>query len=202
MFLVGLTGGIASGKSTISSMLEKLGAEIIDADQIAIEVIEPGTAGFEQVVATFGKAIIQADGSISRLALGELVFGDQAQMHSLQNILRSLRKQRVMQRLAESRSYIVVYVEPLLVEINANYSFDMIITVESGLETQIQRLIDSRHMTRRQAMSLVLSQATEAQRVAKADVCLDGSLPLSELKAEVLKLWASINLQASKMEMI
>jgi dephospho-CoA kinase len=202
MFLVGLTGGIASGKSAVSSMLEKLGAEIIDADQIAIEVIEPGTAGFEQVVATFGKAIIQADGSISRLALGELVFGDQAQMHSLQNILRPLRKQRIMQRLAESRSYIVVYVEPLLVEINANYSFDMIITVESGLETQIQRLIDSRHMTRSQAMSRVLSQATEAQRVAKADVCLDGSLPLSELEAEVSKLWASINLQASKMEMI
>jgi dephospho-CoA kinase len=202
MFLVGLTGGIASGKSTISSMLEKLGAEIIDADQIAIEVIEPGTAGFEQVVATFGKAIIQADGSISRLALGELVFGNQAQMHSLQNILRPLRKQRIMQRLAESRSYIVVYVEPLLVEINANYSFDMIITVESGLETQIQRLIDSRHMTRSQAMSRVLSQATEAHRVAKADVCLDGSLPLSELETEVSKLWASINLQASKMEMV
>jgi dephospho-CoA kinase len=107
-----------------------------------------------------------------------------------------------MQRLAESRSYIVVYVEPLLVEINANYSFDMIITVESGLETQIQRLIDSRHMTRSQAMSRVLAQATKAQRVARADVCLDGSLPLSELEAEVSKLWESINLRASKMEMI
>jgi len=202
MFLVGLTGGIASGKSTISSMLEKLGAEIIDADQIAIKVIEPGTLGFKQVIANFGKEIIQSDGLISRTALGELVFGNQSQMLLLKNILYPLIKEQTAQRIADSKNYVVVYVAPPLVETNMDYPFDMIVTVESGLETQIQRLIDSRHMTRSQAMSRVLAQATKAQRVARANVCLDGSLPLSELEAEVSKLWESINLRASKMEMI
>jgi dephospho-CoA kinase len=196
MFLVGLTGGIASGKSTISNMLERLGAEVIDADLVAREVVAPGTEGLKQVVATFGEKILNADGTLSREALAEQIFSDPKQRHALDSILHPLIRERTMQHIAASRSAVVVYVVPLLVEANVDYPFDMVITIEAGTETQVKRLVESRGLSRDQALSRVSAQANEAQRVARADVRLDGSLPLPQLEAEVSKLWESIKLQA------
>jgi dephospho-CoA kinase len=196
MFLVGLTGGIASGKSTVSAMLEHLGAEVIDADLVSREVVEPGTRGFSEVVDAFGRGILQSDGALSRAALAQLVFADSAQRKKLESILHPLIKERTMQRIAQSKNSVVVYVVPLLVEANVDYPFDLVVSVESGIETQIQRLIDTRDLTREEAVERIAAQATEAQRVARADVRLDGSLTLIELEAQVSKLWKSILQQA------
>jgi dephospho-CoA kinase len=189
MFLVGLTGGIASGKSTISTMLAKLGAEVIDADVVAREVVEPGTQGLKEVIAEFGEEIIQPDGSLSRAALAEQVFADLAKRTKLEAILHPLIKQRTMQLIAQSKKSIVVYVVPLLVEAKVDYPFDLVITVESGVANQMQRLKDSRGLTEGEAQSRIHAQASEIQRVARADIRLDGSVSLSELEAEVSKLW-------------
>jgi dephospho-CoA kinase len=189
MFLVGLTGGIASGKSTISTMLAKLGAEVIDADVVAREVVEPGTPGIKEVIAEFGEEIIQPDGSLSRAALAEQVFADLAKRTKLEAILHPLIKQRTMQLIAQSKKSIVVYVVPLLVEAKVDYPFDLVITVESGVANQMQRLKDSRGLTEGEAQSRIHAQASEIQRVARADIRLDGSVSLSELEAEVSKLW-------------
>ena len=198
MFLVGLTGGIASGKSTVSAMLERLGAEVIDADLVAREVVEPGTQGLAEIVSVFGEVILEADGSLSRAALGQLVFADSAQRIKLESILHPLIKERTMQRIAQSKSSVVVYVVPLLVEANVDYPFDLVVSIEAGVETQTQRLIDTRNLSREDALARINAQATEAQRVARADVRLDGSLTLIELEVEVSKLWESILRQASK----
>jgi dephospho-CoA kinase len=197
MFLVGLTGGIASGKSTVSAMLERLGAEVIDADLVAREVVEPGTKGLAEIVAVFGEVILEADGSLSRAALGQLVFADSAQRIKLESILHPLIKERTMQRIAQSKSSVVVYVVPLLVEANVDYPFDLVVSIEAGVEAQIQRLIDTRNLAREDALARIKAQATEAQRVQRADVRLDGSLTLAELEIEVSKLWQSILRQAS-----
>ena len=198
MFLVGLTGGIASGKSTVSAMLERLGAEVIDADLVAREVVEPGTKALAEVVAAFGQGILEPDGSLSRPALAQLVFADSAQRVKLEAILHPLIKERTMQRIAQSKSSVVVYVVPLLVEANVDYPFDLVVSIEAGVETQTQRLIDTRNLSREDALARINAQATEAQRVQRADVRLDGSLTLIELEVEVSKLWESILRQASK----
>jgi dephospho-CoA kinase len=198
MFLVGLTGGIASGKSTVSAMLERLGAEVIDADLVSREVVEPGTKALAEVVAAFGQGILEPDGSLSRPALAQLVFADSAQRVKLEAILHPLIKERTMQRIAQSKSSVVVYVVPLLVEAKVDYPFDLVVSIECGVETQIQRLIDFRNLSREDSLARITAQATEAQRVARADVRLDGSLTLIELEVEVSKLWESILRQASK----
>ena len=198
MFLVGLTGGIASGKSTVASMLERLGAEIIDADIIAREVVEPGTDGLSKVVAAFGESVLQSDGSLSREALASVVFGDQEQRSRLEAILHPLIKERTSSRIATSSAAVVVYVVPLLVEANVDYPFDFVVTIESGVETQTQRLIESRGLTPDEAAARISSQATEAQRVARADVRVDGSVALTELETEVAKLWQLILQKAAK----
>jgi dephospho-CoA kinase len=198
MFLVGLTGGIASGKSTVASMLERLGAEIIDADIIAREVVEPGTDGLSKVVQAFGESVLQSDGSLSREALASVVFGNQEQRSRLEAILHPLIKERTSSRIATSSAAVVVYVVPLLVEANVDYPFDFVVTIESGVETQTQRLIESRGLTLAEAEARISSQATEEQRVARADFLVDGSVALTELEAQISKLWQLILQKAAK----
>jgi dephospho-CoA kinase len=198
MFLVGITGGIASGKSTVSAMLEKLGAEIIDADLIAREVVQPGTKGLEEIVVSFGTGILNSDGTLSREALASLVFRDEKKRLKLEAILHPLIKERATGYFAASKSPVIVYVVPLLVEANVDYPFDLVVTIESGVETQIRRLIETRGLSKEQAQSRIMAQATEDQRVARSDIRIDGSLPLTELQREVSKLWDFILLQASK----
>jgi dephospho-CoA kinase len=192
MFLVGLTGGIASGKSTVSAMLERLGAEVIDADLIAREVVEPGTQGLREVTLAFGESILNPDGSLSRETLASLVFGNQENRRILEAILHPLIKERSNGRIAASTAVVVVYVVPLLVEANVDYPFDLVVTIESGVETQTKRLIETRGLSLEAATDRINAQATEERRVERADVRLDGSLPLSDLEEDVSKLWQSI----------
>ena len=192
MFLVGLTGGIASGKSTVSGMLAKFDNEIIDADQVAREVVEPGTEGLSRVVEEFGEQVLDSNGSLDRAKLAKLVFSDANKRVALESILHPLIKARTLQMIGSSTKGIVIYVVPLLVEAGVDYPFDFVVTVEAGVKNQVQRLIDWRGMSRQEALDRIKSQASEGQRVSRADVRLDSSLSLADLEQAVSQLWAEI----------
>jgi dephospho-CoA kinase len=192
MFLVGLTGGIASGKSTVAAMLSKYDNEIIDADEIAREVVLPGTVGLSKVVAEFGPQILEEDGSLSRAELAKLVFKDPEKRLALEGILHPLIRARTLERISQSKSDIVIYIVPLLVEAKVDYPFDLVVTIEAGSENQIQRLVENRGMSTEGAIARIAAQATDAERVARADVRIDGALSLTDLETEVSKLWNQI----------
>jgi dephospho-CoA kinase len=192
MFLVGLTGGIASGKSTVAAMLGKFDNEIIDADEIAREVVLPGTVGLSKVVAEFGPQILEEDGSLSRAELAKLVFKDPEKRLALEGILHPLIRARTLERISQSKSDIVIYIVPLLVEAKVDYPFDLVVTIEAGSENQIQRLVENRGMSTEGAIARIAAQATDAERVARADVRIDGALSLTDLEIEVSKFWNEI----------
>ena len=198
MFLVGITGGIASGKSTVAAMLGKFDCQIIDADDIAREVVLPGSDGFSKVVAEFGPQILEQDGSLSRAELGKIVFKDPERRLTLEGILHPLIKTRTLERISQSKSDIVIYIVPLLVEARVDYPFDFVATIEAGTDNQIKRLIDSRGVSFEEANARITAQASEAERVARADIRIDGSLALADLEVAVSKLWNQILLLAAK----
>ena len=192
MFLVGLTGGIASGKSTVAALLSKFDNEIIDADEIAREVVLPGSDGLSMVVAEFGPQILEEDGSLSRAELAKLVFKDPEKRLILEGILHPLIRARTLERISQSKSDIVIYIVPLLVEAKVDYPFDLVVTIEAGSENQIKRLIENRGMSTEDATARIAAQATEPERVARADVRIDGALNFNDLETEVSKLWIQI----------
>jgi dephospho-CoA kinase len=198
MFLVGITGGIASGKSTVAAMLGKFDSQIIDADDIAREIVLPGSDGLSKVVAEFGPQILEQDGSLSRAELAKLVFEDPEKRQALEGILHPLIKARTLERIGQSKSDIVIYIVPLLVEARVDYPFDFVATIEAGTDNQIRRLIDNRGMSFEEANARITAQASEAERVARADVRIDGSLALADLEVAVSKLWNQILLLAAK----
>jgi dephospho-CoA kinase len=198
MFLVGLTGGIASGKSTVASMLGKYENEIIDADEIAREVVIPGSQGLQKIVTEFGPQVLNRDGTLSRAALATVVFNDPIRRAALEKILHPLIKTRTLEKIAQSRSDVVVYVVPLLVEAKVNHQFDLVVTIEAGTETQTKRLVENRGMTPEDAAARISAQASEAERVARADVRIDGSLDMADLEIAVSKLWSQIQILAEQ----
>jgi dephospho-CoA kinase len=198
MFLVGLTGGIASGKSTVATLLADYDVEIIDADEIAREVVMPGSDGLNQVISEFGPQILEKDGTLSRAELAGIVFSDPVKRAVLERILHPLIKQCTLGRISQSDSAVVVYVVPLLVEAKVDYPFDLVVTIEAGSEAQIRRLVEIRSMTTEDAAARISAQASEAERVARADVRIDGSLSLKDLEIAVSKLWSQIQLLAAK----
>jgi dephospho-CoA kinase len=198
MFLVGLTGGIASGKSTVANMLGKYENEIIDADEIAREVVIPGSQGLQKIVREFGPQVLNKDGTLSRDALATVVFNDPTRRAALEEILHPLIKTLTLEKIAQSDSAVVVYVVPLLVEAKVDYPFDLVATIEAGTETQTKRLVENRGMTPEDAAARIATQASEAERVARADVRIDGSLDMADLEIAVSNLWGQIQTLAER----
>ena len=192
MFLIGLTGGIASGKSTVAKLLAAHGAETIDADAVAREVVEVGSTGLASVVEMFGEDILSAEGELDRKKLGAIIFGDEPKRLQLESILHPLIKTRTMQLISESEKAVVVYAVPLLVEANVDYPFEMIVTVEAGVENQIERLIHSRGLTATQAKERIQAQASRQEREARADFVVDSSGTHEQLARQVDALWEKI----------
>ena len=192
MFLVGLTGGIASGKSTVAALLSKYDNEIIDADEIAREVVLPGTVGLNKVVAEFGPQILEEDGSLSRSKLAKLVFEDPEKRLALEGIFHPLIRARTLERISQTKSDIVIYIVPLLVEAKVDYPFDLVVTIEAGSDIQFKRLVENRGMSTEDATARIAAQAIEPERVARADVRIDGALDLNDLETEVSKIWNQI----------
>jgi dephospho-CoA kinase len=198
MFLVGLTGGIASGKSTVASMLGKYENEIIDADEIAREVVIPGSQGLQKIVSEFGPQVLSMDGTLSRAALATVVFNDPTRRAALEEILHPLIKTLTLEKIAQSDSDVVVYVVPLLVEAKVDYPFDLVATIEAGTEIQTKRLVENRGITPEDAAARISAQASEAGRVARADVRIDGSVDMADLEIAVSKLWSQIQILAEQ----
>jgi dephospho-CoA kinase len=192
MYLVGLTGGIASGKSYVASLLEELGASTIDADQVARDVVIPGSSGLVQVVAAFGYEILLPGGELDRAKLGNIVFSDSAKRLELESILHPLIKARTTQLISEQVSDLVVYAVPLLVEANVDYPFDAIITVEAGVENQVSRLIQSRAMPEAEARARILAQTSSSKREARADFVIDSSGTKDQTQKQVEKVWRQL----------
>lgn len=197
MFLIGLTGGIASGKSTVAKLLAAHGAETIDADQVARDVVLPGTAGLDAVVAEFGEGVLTGDGELDRTSLGKIVFSDPQKRIKLETILHPLIKIRTSELISESSREIVVYAVPLLVEANVDYPFDFIVTVEAGEDNQLERLVRSRGLSAEEAKERISSQATRQQREARADFVLDSSGTHEQLAKQVDTLWLEIESAAA-----
>ena len=192
MYLVGLTGGIASGKSYVASLLGELGASTVDADQVAREVVVPGSAGLVQVVGAFGFEILLPSGELDRAKLGEIVFADPEKRIELENILHPLIKARTTQLISQQPSEIVVYAVPLLVEANVDYPFDTIITVEAGVENQVSRLMKSRQMSEPDARARIVAQTTSAERVTRANFVIDSSGPKEQTRLQVVEVWKQL----------
>ena len=190
MFLIGLTGGIAAGKTTVAGHWVSLGGIEIDADKLAREVVEPATKGLEQVKQVFGSSVLNANGSIDRQKLGELVFNDPEKRLALEGIIHPLVRQRASELLAElPQNSMVIYTVPLLVEANVSLPFDVIVSVEAPEADRVRRLVSSRGMSTDQAMARIKSQASAIERAAAADYILNSNQPLPSLLADASALW-------------
>lgn len=192
MFLVALTGGIAAGKSEVAKRLVALGATEIDADVIAREVVAPGTAGLARVIETFGDKILLSDGSLNRKALGEIVFQDAQKRLQLEAILHPLIRTRTKDLFSKSKSEIVIYSVPLLLEAKVDHNFDLIVTVEAGESLQRKRLMESRGLSEAEATARMGSQTSSKEREQAADLVIDSSGSLADLQQQVEQLWKLI----------
>ena len=190
MFLIGLTGGIAAGKTTVAAHWVSLGGIEIDADKLAREVVEPGTKGLDQIRQVFGESVFSSGSSLDRQKLGELVFKDPEKRLALEGIVHPLVRQRASELLAElPEDSMVIYTVPLLVEANVSLPFDVIVSVEAPEADRVNRLVSSRGMSTEQALARIKSQASAIERAAAADYILNSNQPLPSLLADASALW-------------
>ena len=193
MLHVGLTGGVASGKSLAASTLASLGAVVIDADLLAREVVEPGTPGLAAVVEAFGEQVLAADGSLNRPKLGALVFSDEAARAKLNSIVHPLvREEAAKVRAAAGQSAIVVEDIPLLVETKQQERFDAVVVVQAEHDERIRRMMQDRGWSREDALARMAAQATDEQRAAVADFVLDNSGTRQEMIDQVHALYQQL----------
>ncbi|MEW6723479.1 MAG: dephospho-CoA kinase [Bacillota bacterium] len=197
MLVVGLTGGIASGKSTVSRILRQLGAEIIDADRVVKEIERPGTEVWRELVAEFGEGILRKDGSINRKRLARLAFPDPARLKRLNEIVHPRAIQLCQERLEEARRRhrrppLLVLDAPLLIEANMTHMVDEVWVVAVGRETQIQRLIDRDHLSREEALHRLQAQMPLEEKLKYADRVIDTSGSLEETEKQVRGVWGEV----------
>jgi dephospho-CoA kinase len=190
--LVGLTGGIASGKSTVARRLEQRGAVHIDADLLAREVVEPGTPALDAIRARFGAGVISPDGRLDRPALGAIVFADAEALSDLNGIVHPAVRQRTAELIAEAEARdgdaVVVYNVPLLVEAQVPHPFDLIVVTHAPRDVRIDRLVRLRASSEEDARRRVDAQASDEERLARADIVIDtaGSVDDTLRQADVL----------------
>jgi dephospho-CoA kinase len=204
VYLIGLTGGIASGKSVVSERLAERGAVVIDADVLAREVVDPGTAGLAEIVSEFGTGVLREDGSLDRAALGALIFSDAQKRERLNAIThpKIWRRTRELIAAAEARNpeAVVVYDVPLLAESagKRDLEFDLVVVVHADTGTRIQRMVELRGMRRDEALHRLNSQASDTERLAIADVVIDNNGELTDTLAQVDRLWERVAGEAQR----
>ncbi|MEU6543461.1 dephospho-CoA kinase [Streptomyces sp. NPDC046859] len=193
MLKVGLTGGIGAGKSAVSRLLVEHGAVLIDADRIAREVVAPGTPGLAAVVEAFGEDVLAADGGLDRPKLGSIVFADPERLAVLNSIVHPLvgARSRELEEAAAGDA-VVVHDVPLLTENGLAPLYDLVIVVDAGPATQLDRLVRLRGMTEEDARARMAAQATREQRRAIADIVVDNDVPLEELRRRVKDVWEEL----------
>jgi len=196
VYLIGLTGGIASGKSTVARRLYEHGAVHLDADQLARKVVEPGTPALAAIVETFGAEVLRADGSLDRERLGRIVFGDDAARAKLNAIVhpavRELSGRLIAKAEAENPDAVVVYDVPLLVEANVDHPFDLIVVTDAPKRTQVKRLVEQRGLDPLQAEARVDAQIDREARLKVADVVIDTDGSLGHTMSQADALWSRV----------
>lgn len=193
MTRIGLTGGIGSGKSSVSARLREHGAVVIDYDVLAREVVEPGAPALERLVERFGPEVLTPDGALDRPALGSIVFGDEQARRDLEGVLHPAVRALAAEREAEAGpDAVVVHDIPLLVETSPPGAFERVIVVDVPEEVQLDRLVRLRGMSEHEARARIASQATREQRLAAADDVVDNTGTLEDLDRAVEVLWAEL----------
>ena len=201
MLRVGLTGGIGSGKSTVSARLAELGAVILDADKAARAVVEPGTPGLAAITAAFGAGVLGADGSLDRARLAGIVFNDEAALGRLNAITHPLIREWIAAAeeaaiRAEGDDVVLVHDVALLAEWGRAKEFDLVIVVDVPAETQLERLTGPRGMAEEQARARMAAQATREERLAVADIVIDNSGSRADLDRRIAEVWAQLRARA------
>jgi dephospho-CoA kinase len=191
--VVGLTGGIGSGKSTVSTMLADKGALIIDADAITRELQQPGHEVFDAMVERFGKEILAPDGTLDRRAVAAIVFADEQARKDLEAIVHPAVGAEMLNRMQSvaDTDTVVIYDVPLLVE-SARRGYGAVIVVDVDPEVAVRRLVEQREMDERDARSRIANQADREERVAVADRVIDNSGTVDDLRREVDEVWTWI----------
>lgn len=196
MKLIGLTGGIAAGKSTVARRLAEHGAVHIDADQLAREAVAPGSPGLMRIRERFGGRVIGSDGALDRPKLGEIVFADARALADLNAIVhpevRSIAQRRIAEIVRRDPEAVMVYDVPLLVEAGVQLPWDLVVVAEAPAETRVERLVALRGMSREEALRRVANQAGDEERRAVADVVIDTGGTESRTREQVDALWRSI----------
>jgi dephospho-CoA kinase len=198
MKLIGLTGGIASGKSTVASRLVQLGAVLVDADVLAREVVEVGTPALAEIERAFGPSVIAANGSLNRPALGAIIFEHADKREALNGITHPAIWHRAIELFEAARldnpDVVVVYDVPLLAEAAADrpMNFDLVVVVQADIEKRIDRMVDLRGMSRAEAEGRLRAQASDDDRLKFADVVIDSNGSLEHTLEQVDQLWAEL----------
>ena len=190
---VGLTGGVASGKSTVSAILDELGAVVVDADVLAREAVARGTDGLREVVEAFGDELLTEDGELDRPAMGKIVFADAEKRRVLEAIIHPLVRARGAEiEAAAGPDEVVVHDIPLLAETGQAAGFDAVIVVDVPTETQVRRMVDLRGMTRQDAEARVAAQASREERLAIATHVVDNTGDLEDLRRRVTEVYREL----------
>lgn len=190
---VGLTGGIASGKSTVSAILAELGAVIIDSDLAAREVVAPGTPGLAAVVAAFGEQLLTPEGQLDRPALGSIVFGDEDARRRLEAIVHPLVFQvNTAREAAAPPGALVVHDIPLLAESGRADTFEAVVVVDVPPRVQVERMVRDRGMSPEDAQARIAAQSTREERLAIATVVIENTGTLADLRARVEQVYAEL----------
>jgi dephospho-CoA kinase len=200
--VIGLTGGIASGKSVVARRLAEHGAVRIDADELAREVVEPGQPALAEISREFGPAVIGPDGRLDRASLDSVIFVEPVRRAALKAITHPAVKRRARELMDEAAAKnpdaVVVYDVPLLVEarVDADHDFDLIVVVNASAETRIRRLVELRGLSREEAAHRLNSQVSDTERLAIADVVIDSNGTLDETLRQADRLWESLSRSA------
>ena len=199
MYLVGLTGGIAAGKTSVARRWVELGGHEIDADVLARRALEAGSPGLEKVAKVFGSEMLDPEGELNRKKLAELVFNDEDKRKQLEAIVHPIVRSLAFEALAHlPEGAIAIYTVPLLVEASVDLPFDFVVTVEAPLEKQLERMVKSRGMTQGEAIARIKAQASAADRANRADVILSSNQSLGRLIDDAEALWVEIERRAAR----
>lgn len=195
---VGLTGGIAAGKTVVGRMLTDRGALLIDYDQLSREVVEPGTPAWAAIIDRFGAHLLRPDGTLDRAALGEVVFADEIARAELNAIVHpAVRRTGTAREAAAPSGSVVIHDIPLLAETADPRVFDWILVIDVPESVQLARLMRRNGLSLDEALARLASQATRSQRLAIADVVIDNSGSLADTETQVDAIWAQLQAQAA-----